>query len=128
MAVLGVAPNAWLEMLLAVCVGAAIGCITGFLVSKIGMPSFVVTLALFITWQGVILQFIGDGGVFGIRSSQVLFNVANGNLSVSAAGCCASSRAAATRRSCSASTSRGCARASSPSRRRSCCSRSAWSR
>ncbi len=82
MAVLGVAPNAWLEMLLAVCVGAAIGCITGFMVSKIGMPSFVVTLALFITWQGVILQFIGEGGVFGIRTSPVLFNVANGSLSV----------------------------------------------
>lgn len=82
MALLGVPPNAWLEMLLAVCVGAAIGCITGFMVSKIGMPSFVVTLALFITWQGVILQFIGQGGVFGIRTSQVLFNVANGNLSV----------------------------------------------
>lgn len=82
MALLGVEPNAWLEMLLAVCVGAAIGCITGFMVSKIGMPSFVVTLALFITWQGVILQFIGQGGVFGIRTSQVLFNVANGNLSV----------------------------------------------
>jgi D-xylose transport system permease protein len=82
MALLGVPPNAWLEMLLAVCVGAAIGCISGFMVSKIGMPSFVVTLALFITWQGVILQFIGQGGVFGIRTSQVLFNVANGNLSV----------------------------------------------
>jgi D-xylose transport system permease protein len=82
MALLGVPANAWLEMLLAVCVGAAIGCITGFMVSKIGMPSFVVTLALFITWQGVILQFIGQGGVFGIRTSQVLFNVANGNLSV----------------------------------------------
>jgi D-xylose transport system permease protein len=82
MALLGVEPNAWLEMLLAVCVGAAIGCITGFMVSKIGMPSFVVTLALFITWQGVILQFIGEGGVLGIRNSQVLFNVANGNLSV----------------------------------------------
>jgi D-xylose transport system permease protein len=81
-AVLGVPPNAWLEMLLAVCVGAAIGCITGFMVSKIGMPSFVVTLALFITWQGVILQFIGEGGTLGIRTSQVLFNVANGNLSV----------------------------------------------
>ncbi|TDV40304.1 sugar ABC transporter permease [Actinophytocola oryzae] len=81
-AVIGVPPNAWLEMLLAVCVGAAIGCISGFLVSKIGMPSFVVTLALFIAWQGVILQFIGQGGVLGIRTSQVLFNVANGNLSV----------------------------------------------
>jgi D-xylose transport system permease protein len=82
MVMLGVTPNAWLEMLLAVCVGAAIGSITGFMVANIGMPSFVVTLALFITWQGVILQFIGEGGVLGIRSSQVLFNVANGNLSV----------------------------------------------
>lgn len=82
MSMLGVAPNAWLEMLLAVCVGASIGCLTGFMVSKIGMPSFVVTLALFITWQGVILQFIGEGGVFGIRTSPILFNVANGSLSV----------------------------------------------
>jgi D-xylose transport system permease protein len=82
MALIGVEANAFLEMLLAVSVGAAIGCITGFMVSKIGMPSFVVTLALFITWQGVILQFIGEGGTLGIRTSQVLFNVANGNLSV----------------------------------------------
>ncbi|HEY7594999.1 MAG TPA: ABC transporter permease [Actinophytocola sp.] len=82
LSLLGVAPNAWLEMLLAVCVGAAIGCLTGFMVSKVGMPSFVVTLALFITWQGVILQFIGEGGVLGIRSSNVLFNVANGSLSM----------------------------------------------
>jgi D-xylose transport system permease protein len=81
-AVLGVPQNAWFEMLLAVCVGAAIGCITGFLVSRVGMPSFVVTLALFITWQGVILQFIGQGGTLGFRSSQVLYNVNNGNLNV----------------------------------------------
>jgi len=79
---LGVGADPWIEILLAICVGAAIGCISGFMVSKIGMPSFVVTLALFITWQGVILQFIGQGGVIGIRSSPVLFNVANGNLTV----------------------------------------------
>ena len=90
MAVLGVPPNAWLEMLLAVCVGAAIGCITGFMVSKIGMPSFVVTLALFITWQGVILQFIGEGGMLGIRN--VAGAVQRGQRQpggVRPAGCCA---------------------------------------
>ncbi|EWC63073.1 Xylose ABC transporter, permease protein XylH [Actinokineospora spheciospongiae] len=81
-AMIGAAPNPWIEMLLAICVGTAIGVVTGFLVSKIGMPSFVVTLALFITWQGVILQFIGDGGVFGIGTQPVLFSVANGNLPV----------------------------------------------
>jgi D-xylose transport system permease protein len=80
----GAGANAWLEMLLAVCIGGAIGTITGFLVSKIGMPSFVVTLALFITWQGVILQFIGQGGVFGISTQNTLNDVANGNLSVAA--------------------------------------------
>lgn len=87
-AVLGVPADTWygpwVEMLLAVCVGAAVGCLSGFLVSKIGMPSFVVTLALFITWQGVILQLIGEGGVFGISNQQVLFDVANGSLPVTA--------------------------------------------
>jgi D-xylose transport system permease protein len=75
----GFPQNPWLEMLLAVCVGVVIGCITGFLVSRIGMPSFVVTLALFIAWQGVILQFIGEGGTLGLRDP-VIFAVANGNL------------------------------------------------
>ncbi len=79
--VLGLEANPWIEMLLAVCVGAAIGSITGFLIAKIGMPSFVVTLALFLAWQGVILQLIGEGGVLGISSSHVLNEVANGNLS-----------------------------------------------
>ncbi|WP_018684686.1 sugar ABC transporter permease [Actinokineospora enzanensis] len=82
LAVVGAPANPWLEMLLALGVGAAIGVITGFLVSTIGMPSFVVTLALFITWQGVILRFIGEGGVFGIGTDPVLFAVANGNMSV----------------------------------------------
>ncbi|WP_306364037.1 sugar ABC transporter permease [Nocardia sp. CC227C] len=80
-AVVGFEANPWVEMLLAVCVGTAIGCITGFLIAKIGMPSFVVTLALFLAWQGVILQLIGEGGVLGISSSHVLDQVANGNLS-----------------------------------------------
>ena len=76
----GFPPNPWLEMLLAVCVGVVIGCLTGFAVAKLGMPSFVVTLALFIAWQGVILQLIGDGGTLGLRDP-VIVAVANGNLS-----------------------------------------------
>jgi D-xylose transport system permease protein len=80
---IGVPANAWLEMLLAICVGGAIGCITGFLVARIGMPSFVVTLALFITWQGVILKLIGQGGTLPVGSeSETLNAVANGNLSI----------------------------------------------
>ena len=76
----GFPPNAWFEILLAVCVGVVIGVLTGFLVAKLGMPSFVVTLALFIAWQGVILQLIGDGGTLGLRNP-VLVAVANGSMS-----------------------------------------------
>lgn len=77
---IGVPADPWIEMLLAVGVGVVVGCLTGFLVARIGMPSFVVTLALFITWQGVILQLIGDGGTLGLRDP-VINAVANGNLS-----------------------------------------------
>jgi D-xylose transport system permease protein len=76
----GVPVNPWFEMLMAVCVGVGIGCLTGYLLSKIGMPSFVVTLALFIAWYGVILLLIGSDGELSIRQSNVLFNVANSNL------------------------------------------------
>lgn len=77
---IGVPADPWIEMLLAVGVGVVVGCLTGFLVARVGMPSFVVTLALFITWQGVILQLIGDGGTLGLRDP-VINAVANGNLS-----------------------------------------------
>ncbi len=44
----------------AICIGAAIGVLNGYLVAKVGIPSFVVTLALFLAWQGV-LQFALSG-------------------------------------------------------------------
>ncbi|GAA5167788.1 ABC transporter permease [Pseudonocardia eucalypti] len=75
----GVPANPWVEMLLAVCIGTSIGLLTGFLVARIGIPSFVVTLALFLAWQGVILQFIGAGGTLALNND-TLFAVANGNL------------------------------------------------
>ena len=81
---LGVPANPYLEMLLAILVGVGIGCFTGYLVAKVGIPSFVVTLGLFIAWYGVILQLIGAAGTVSVRQSDVLFNVANDSLSVPA--------------------------------------------
>ncbi|MGO1054284.1 sugar ABC transporter permease [Crossiella sp. CA198] len=78
--IVGVPANPWVEILLAICFGTAIGCLTGFLVARVGIPSFVVTLALFLAWQGVVLQYIGEGGTLGVGDG-VLFEVANGNLS-----------------------------------------------
>lgn len=61
--------------------GAAIGLIIGILVSKLGIPSFVVTLAFFLGLQGVTLKLIGEGG--SVRVSQdVISGIANDNMSV----------------------------------------------
>jgi D-xylose transport system permease protein len=54
--------HVWVGMFLAIATGTAIGCIVGFLVARVGIPSFVVTLAFFLAWQGVIIQYEGKGG------------------------------------------------------------------
>ncbi len=46
----------------AIITGAVIGLVIGQLVSRLGIPSFVVTLAFFLGLQGVILKLIGDVG------------------------------------------------------------------
>lgn len=52
--------------LLAMGIGLAIGAFIGFFVAKIGVPSFVVTLGLFLGLQGVILMIIGAGGTYRV--------------------------------------------------------------
>lgn len=42
--------------------GAVIGTVIGTAVAKLGIPSFVVTLAFFLALQGVMLKLIGQGG------------------------------------------------------------------
>ncbi|MEU4158831.1 ABC transporter permease [Actinoplanes sp. NPDC026670] len=41
--------------------GLIIGLVLGFLVAKVGIPSFVVTLAAFLAFQGVLLNLLGEG-------------------------------------------------------------------
>ena len=48
--------------LAALVVGGVIGLAIGVLVARLGIPSFVVTLAFFLGLQGVLLKFIGQGG------------------------------------------------------------------
>ena len=58
---------------IAVLVGLIVGAITGFvmgvLVAKLGIPSFVVTLAFFLGLQGVTLKLIGLGGTVPVRDA-----------------------------------------------------------
>jgi len=58
---------AWpLALLLALGIGFIIGFVIGFFVAKIGVPSFVVTLGLFLGLQGVIIMIIGPGGTYTV--------------------------------------------------------------
>ena len=65
-----------LAIAIAILVGAAIGAFQGSFVALVGVPSFVVTLAGLLAWQGVIIKQLGTQGVIGIQD-QTINNVAN---------------------------------------------------
>ncbi len=52
--------------------GAVIGFLIGLLVARLGIPSFVVTLAWFLGLQGVTLVIIGEGGTIAFRDKTIL--------------------------------------------------------
>jgi D-xylose transport system permease protein len=63
--------NPYLAIGAAIAVGAAIGCAQGFLFSKFAVPSFVVTLAGLLTWQGALLQVLGKTGSLNVTDSKI---------------------------------------------------------
>jgi D-xylose transport system permease protein len=67
-------------MIFAISLGAAIGILNGWLVAVIGIPSFVVTLALFLAWQGVLL-FVLDSQPIGVNGHPLWFGLAHDNMS-----------------------------------------------
>jgi D-xylose transport system permease protein len=71
----------WLPALgAAFVVGAVVGWIIGFIVAKIGVPSFVVTLAFFLGFQGMQLVLLGEGGVYHVNNPEILA-IMNNNMS-----------------------------------------------
>ncbi|WP_217211591.1 sugar ABC transporter permease [Streptomyces sp. AC550_RSS872] len=60
--------NAWLSLVLAVITGIAIGALHGWFFARIGVPAFVVTLAGFLGWNGLMLWLLGDSGTINIPS------------------------------------------------------------
>jgi D-xylose transport system permease protein len=76
-AVLAVALSSWglawpLALILGLLTGTVIGLSIGVLVARLGIPSFVVTLAMFLALQGVMLLIIGEGGTITLRSDELL--------------------------------------------------------
>jgi D-xylose transport system permease protein len=63
----------WIPSLLAgLATGAAMGLVIGLLVARLGIPSFVVTLAFFLGLQGVLLVVVGEGGTIAYRNEVIL--------------------------------------------------------
>lgn len=77
----GIGMNWMLALAVALAVGVAIGTFIGFFVAFVRIPSFVVTLGLFIGLQGVTLILLGDGGVFRIQVPEILA-IQNSNMPV----------------------------------------------
>ena len=64
---------AWpLAVVIAISLGMLIGFLIGVLVAKVGIPSFVVTLAAFLAFQGLQLVVVGKGGLIGIDAPPIL--------------------------------------------------------
>ena len=62
----------WLAHGLALGAGAAIGTLHGLIITKIGIPSFVVTLAGLLAWNGVVLLLIGNRGTVILQNDFVI--------------------------------------------------------
>jgi D-xylose transport system permease protein len=62
----------WVCILAALGVGVVIGLFIGFMVEKVGIPSFVVTLAMFLALQGLSLRFLGGGRNISIFDKKMI--------------------------------------------------------
>jgi D-xylose transport system permease protein len=69
----------WAAIAAALLVCAAIGALQGSIITRVGLPSFVVTLAGLLFWQGVMLKILGSGGSVLIGNN-IINDIASGNL------------------------------------------------
>src|SRR3981081_4299270 len=72
----GHAGTPWCGGGLVVC--ACIGLFQGTIITRLGLPSFVVTLAGLLAFQGVMLLILGNGGTLPI-DDKIVNDLANGN-------------------------------------------------
>jgi D-xylose transport system permease protein len=69
-----------LALIVAVCIGCAVGIFIGWLVASVGIPSFIVTLALFLAFQGVLL-FALKSQPIGVNNYDLWYGLAHDNMS-----------------------------------------------
>jgi D-xylose transport system permease protein len=69
----------WAAIAAALIVSALIGILQGTLITRIGLPSFVVTLAGLLFWEGVMLWVLGSGGSILIQDN-IINDIGSGTL------------------------------------------------
>jgi D-xylose transport system permease protein len=75
----------WIAIILGLLVTTLIGAIHGVIITRLRLPAFVVTLAGYLLWFGVMIILLGPAGSVPISSSvlynqQILFGIVNGNI------------------------------------------------
>jgi D-xylose transport system permease protein len=67
--------------LFALSIGVAVGTLSGVLVARLGIPSFIVTLALFLAWEGVQLYALKNQSI-STSNYSIWFDLTHGSMSV----------------------------------------------
>src|SRR6476659_2948472 len=70
----------WSAITAALLACAGIGLVQGTIVTRIGLPSFIVTLAGLLFWEGVLLKILGNGGTITIQDDTIN-NIASATIS-----------------------------------------------
>jgi D-xylose transport system permease protein len=62
----------WLVLVIVLAAGLGIGTLHGLIITKVGVPSFVVTLAGLLAWNGVVLLLIGSKGTVILQNDFII--------------------------------------------------------
>jgi D-xylose transport system permease protein len=73
----------WAAVIVALLMCAAIGAIQGTIITRVGLPAFIVTLAGLLGLQGVMLEILGKGGSLPINQ-KIINDITSGNLTPAA--------------------------------------------
>jgi D-xylose transport system permease protein len=61
-----------ISLALAFVLGVATGWVLGYFVAKVGVPSFVISLAFYLAFPGVMLIILGEGGVLRVEVPEII--------------------------------------------------------
>ncbi len=75
----------WIAIILGLAACAGIGLLQGLIITRLNLPAFVVTLAGYLAWFGVMIIMLGPGGSLPITATaltnqQVLYGIVNSNI------------------------------------------------